>query len=76
MYIKNTKLKVLRDFNASILTRPIKGFAKLKPGSYPFKVIDGEMFQIKIINGKFCYISNENLEEKIKEQSVTFDSGQ
>jgi hypothetical protein len=34
------------------------------------------MFQIEITNGKFCYISNEKLEEKIKEQAVTFDIGE
>lgn len=75
MNIKNTKLKVVRAFNAKILAGSAEGLIELKPGSYSFKAIDGEMFQIEIPDGKFCYISNEKLEEKIKEYAVTFDSG-
>jgi hypothetical protein len=76
MNIKNTKLKVVRAFNARILAGSIEGLVELKPGSYSFKAIDGEMFQIEIPDGKFCYITNEKLEEKIKEYAVTFDSGE
>jgi hypothetical protein len=76
MNIKNTKLKVVRAFNARVLAGSVEGLVQLKPGSYSFKVTEGEMFQIEITNGKFCYISNEKLEEKIKEHAVTFDSGE
>jgi hypothetical protein len=76
MNIKNTKLKVLRAFNARVLAGAVEGLVQLKPGSYSFKVTEGEMFQIEISNEKFCYISNKKLEEKIKEQAVTFDSGE
>ena len=75
MMIKNIKLTVLRAFNSRVLPGSVEGLVELKPGSYSFKVTEGEMFQIEITNGKFCYISNEKLEEKINEQAVTFDSG-
>jgi hypothetical protein len=74
MDMKNMKLKVLKAFNARKLEGSMdKGFIPLKPGSYSFKVIDGEMFQIEIPNGKPCYLSNKKLEEKIKEKAVAFD---
>ena len=38
--------------------------------------IDLAHLNFEITNGKFCYISNEKLEEKINEQAVTFDSGE
>lgn len=76
MNIKNTKLKVVRAFNVRVLAESVEGLVELKPGSYSFKVTEGEIFQIEITNGKFCYISNEKLEEKINEQAVTFDSGE
>jgi len=76
MNIKNTKLKVVKAFNAQVLAGSIEGLVELKPGSYSFKVTDGENFQVEIPNGKFCYISNEKLEEKIKQHAVTFDSGE
>jgi hypothetical protein len=76
MMIKNSKLTVLRAFNACILPGSVEGLVQLKPGSYSFKVTEGEMFQIELPNRKFCYISNEKLEEKIKEQAITFDSGE
>ena len=74
MMIKKSKLMVLRAFNARLLPRSVEGLVQLKPGPYSFKVIEVDMFQIEITNGKFCYISNEKLEEKINEQDVTFDS--
>jgi hypothetical protein len=76
MMIKNSKLKVLRAFNARVLPGSVEGLVQLKPESYSFKVTEEEMFQIELPNGKFCYISNEKLEEKIKEQAITFDSGE
>jgi hypothetical protein len=76
MMIKNSKLKVLRAFNARVLPGSVEGLVQLKPRSYSFKVTEGEMFQIELPNGKFCYISNEKLEEKIKEQAITFDSSE
>ena len=76
MMFKNTKLKVLRAFNTRVLPGSVVFLVQLKPGSYSFKVTEGEMFRIEIPNGKFCYISNEKLEEKINEQAVKFDIGE
>ena len=46
------------------------GFTPLSEGIYPIMAIDGGQFEIKKLDGSIWYVSNIELEEKIKMKAV------
>jgi len=64
-------LKIITELTARQLDHSLDAESiSLAAGTYQIKAVDDGQFEIKRQDGTMCYLSNDRLEEKIKEKAV------